>query len=402
MSTSIKAITSQDPHNFSATNLTQSGPGQSCFLKLPAELIQLIGEFSSTGNTSTEAAKNAVYFGRVSALTHLITHKVKEIESIISLPLTIVIDEVIDAAKKRRIVKGTDIPRDISEGARPLEDKILIDEHINLYKTLYRIFKRTASPANNQNLAKFVASALEVFNEIIQRVKILMRNSNITYEELINNPQKVNLILSTFCIEIINDILLVYANSPRTMKQIFLNEEQIFLNEEQIFLEMIKDVEGMFKKVRDFRGFRMMKKGDILEAIEFKFKEISAHIDSLHKNKKLKIELEIKVLENELQILRGPNHFDGAISDAYRQKLSAQTNGEIENEAIFGKLFDDLLNRLNQIARFDDSGRIIGGKLAELYSKLSDLKEIAKEDPEIRAAGKLSDFLGIIHWIRWS
>lgn len=366
MSISLKALNLREPHNFSTTNLTQNGPGQSLLLLLPIELIRLIGKFCSTGHTSKEAAWNAVNFGKVCALTHLITHDIDEIDAIISFPAAI--EEVIDASKNRRMTGG-DIGTPISE-----EDQILWNEHVNLCKILYSIFKRTIEPVNDQNISKFTVHALETFQDIQMRCCLGKPGVDYTRLQAEQILRKSTLILQTFCNEIVKDILLVHAKNSLTKEH---------------FEEEVQEIKETFKNVKNFFGYPLMDMFYIKVVIASGLDETLNHISSLIKTKTLKIEHEAKTLENELQILRGPNHFDGTINELYRQKLSAQANGETENATFFGKLFNDQVNRLNQIALFDGSGRIIGGTLAELYAKLHDPKEMIKEDSEIQEAREM-------------
>jgi hypothetical protein len=69
--------------NFSTNNLTQDEPGTLGLLQLPEDILRLITKEVVAGSTPLGAAINAVELGRVSVLTHLLTHD-RNVASIIN------------------------------------------------------------------------------------------------------------------------------------------------------------------------------------------------------------------------------------------------------------------------------------------------------------------------------
>lgn len=353
-----KYLTTQEIHHFKKENLMQIGQNQSFLLQLPSDLMRLIGKYCATGNTLLEAAKNTVYFGRVCILTHLLTH-VDEINAVISLSLAV--EEVVDASINRRAT-GWDIGTTISD-----EDRVLWNEHVSSCKILYSIFKKTIDPVDSQNVTMFTERGLNVFSQIRLRCGLEKIGGKFNYREEQGILKKNCLVLQTFVREVVKSVLFVHAKNSFTKKN---------------FQNKIHEMRETFKNAKNLFGYPIIDSASIKKIILSILDENYHAITSLMEIKAQAIKNEVMALENELNVLRGPNHFDGIINEFYHQKLSAQKNGEIENADRLGKLLDERISRLNQIALFDDSGKIVGGKLTELHSQL---ENIAEKIPEIRA-----------------
>ncbi|MGC1878872.1 MAG: F-box protein [Rhabdochlamydiaceae bacterium] len=109
-------------------------------------------------------------------------------------------------------------------------------------------------------------------------------------------------------------------------------------------------------------------KGNLTSAFK-EFKLVENQFSALVKEEH-ELNLEVKALTDRLNVLRGPNGFDGLINQAHG-KMQETKNAEDEQK------FTELLKELNEIAVFGDNGKLVSGKLHVLTMRSEVLQGVA-------------------------
>lgn len=131
------------------------------------------------------------------------------------------------------------------------------------------------------------------------------------------------------------------------------------------------------------------------EAVRMQFlKPTLALLTDTQKRMERELRLEKKTLEERMFVLRGPNHFDGAIDAAYKPYLRARNaflalasniwpiideylvafeyeySMARHDYSVAFQLLKDLKSELANIAQFNESGEIVGGRLLDIERAL--------------------------------
>ena len=110
--------------------------------------------------------------------------------------------------------------------------------------------------------------------------------------------------------------------------------------------------------------------------------------DFITKEQHLKVKLE--VMQNRLNLLRGPTGFDGLIDQAYRGRQGAQSIFE----------FNALVKELEALAVFDTNGCIVGGKIHLTTKKLEELQREYGSMSVVRAHKDLEEMQNRLNLLR--
>ncbi|MGC1878605.1 MAG: hypothetical protein WA347_04585 [Rhabdochlamydiaceae bacterium] len=344
--------------NFSTiNNLRQAEPGKPGLLQLPNEILRLITQEVVAGSTPLGAAISAVELGRVSVLTHLITHdtnfasiinnKEKFDPTVIQnlQQLRVFLDDERQNYGDPRLdsfynkLFGPDaVFKNLGEPLKILGEPLkIIESEQDIFKVVHAIFIRiaelhTISPNSDEFL--ILGAFVAVRNEA----------------ELVEH----------FTEQVLSDVSNAYAQQP--IEKITINSYKDKIKKIAQFLPSVTSGQCEFI----LRQAILNVHGAALTAIGNEFSGVANDrflpIKDDLRNARMQERNEI---EKKLAHLCGPNSFNGAIHDAFQDKMHA----EMQKNACKSEYFSQLEKGLNPSEQKYDYLVIEQGKKVEAAFK---------------------------------
>lgn len=191
------SASSQQVHRFISGNLYQKGTNCPLILQLPLDILKLIGSLVAIESTETESAKNAIKFGRVCILTHLLMEKIID-----QLKIDIAIDDLAKAIVERAV---TYTEMGFPKFDRNIQVRLIEKAKLNI---LYKVFQEKAVKSNfKENSKEFVDLSI-IFQERL-RVRCLELD-----EMKVSICLKMSTALSAFTGKTIRGMIIEYINQP--------------------------------------------------------------------------------------------------------------------------------------------------------------------------------------------
>ncbi len=337
--------------NFSTiNNLRQAEPGKPGLLQLPNEILRLITQEVVAGSTPLGAAISAVELGRVSVLTHLITHDTN-FASIINNK------EKFDPT----VIQGLQQLRVFLDDERQNYGDPQLDSFYNKLFGPDAVFKNLGEPL------KIIESEQDIFKVVhaifirIAELHTISPNSDEFFIlgafVAVGNEAEL---AEHFREQVLSDVSNAYAQQP--IEKITINSYKDKIKKIAQFLPSVTSGQCEFI----LRQAILNVHGPALSVIGNEFSGVANDrflpIKDDLRNARMQERNEI---EKKLAHLCGPNSFNGAIHDAFQDKMHA----EMQKNACKSEYFSQLEKGLNPSEQKYDYLLIEQGKKVEAAFK---------------------------------